>query len=78
MKKPSYGNISIRLIFTDLADIRYLVTGDKKPVSRSNLYDALSDYGVDYEAAKKIVRLYLRTEFPVFKTYLYESDFKSE
>jgi hypothetical protein len=74
--KQSNGNTRISLVTTDTGTILFSVSGPKPTKLRNNIYDALSDYGVGYNAAKQIVKLFLKQELPDFRVNLLKDDFK--
>ena len=58
------GNIKIRsFLNTENGEYYFMVRSRSgaKNVTRKCLYDALSDFGINYEKAKKIVKKYAKT-----------------
>lgn len=72
----SPGSIAVSVIFTPIGDLNFTVVGDEKKVSRPNLYDALSEYGLGYDCAKRIVRKFMLEDLPYFRVHLNRKDFK--
>jgi hypothetical protein len=72
----SVGSIAVAVIFTPLGDLHFSVVGNEKKVTRSNLYDALSDYGLGYDCSKRIVRKFMQEHLSYFRVHLNRGDFK--
>jgi hypothetical protein len=76
MIKSSTGNTSIFLFITENGTAMFRISGKCPSKLRTNIYDALSDYGVGYDTAKSIVKLFLKAQLPKIKVHLLEADFK--
>ena len=76
IRESSHGNTKISIVLTDIGTITFSVSGTRPAVVRNNIYDALSDYGVGYDTAKEIVRLFLKTKLPDIRVNLLNLDWK--
>ena len=76
VKKSFYGNTYITVIIHSSGTIGFSVRGEKPTTFRNNIYDALSDYGVGYDAAKEIGNMFLKEQLPEIKVTLKKEHFK--
>lgn len=76
MLKRSNGNTKISLVISNLGTILFCVSGRYPTKMRNNIYDALSDYGVGYDAAMRIAKLFIKERFPSITVNLLSTDFK--